>query len=120
MERTHFGQHDADCFGCKLAGVQFGNVEAPPQRWIEKQWDRDLPAYKRLRLQGYQPPRTQGCAQLEAEAHSQREIDMGRLINPEAWKKVGNMIEDAQATAEESHYSVEDIREWKKARAAVS
>jgi hypothetical protein len=98
-----------------LQTVQLGNVEAPPQRNIEKQWERDLPAYRRLRRQGYQPPRTQGCAELEARAHMPREVEMGRIIAPQAWKQVGGMITDAEAVARQpSPYTPAEIREWKK------
>jgi hypothetical protein len=120
MERTHFGQHGPDCFGCRVRTVQFGNVEAPPQRNMELQWARDLPAYKRLRTQGLQPPRTQGAAELEARAHTKREVEMGRIIAPRAWREVGAMIEDAEAVAGEGQFSVEDVREWKKARSATA
>ena len=115
MNRTHYGQHGEDCFGCRLQTIQFGNVEPPPERPIEQQWERDLPAYKRLRRQGYQPPRTQGCAELEARAHSDREIEKGRIINPEAWSQVGHMVEDAEHVATQVQpVPVEEIREWKK------
>ena len=115
MQRTHYGQHGEECFGCRLQTVQFGNVEPPGERVIEHQWERDLPAYKRLRRQGYQPPRTQGCAELEARASSDREIEKGRIINPAAWSQVGHMIEDAEHVAgQTSPVPPEEIREWKK------
>lgn len=76
----HHGQHD-DCFACKLKTIQFGNVVAPPERLMEKRWDRDLAAYKRLRQQGLQPKTTRHAAQLEAQASTQREIEMGFLAD---------------------------------------
>lgn len=30
MIRTHFGQHDASCFGCKLVSIQFGRSTFEP------------------------------------------------------------------------------------------
>ena len=120
MIRSHFGQHDFDCYGCKLATIQFGQVEPPSQTLIENQWERDLPAYARLRRQGYQPPRTQGCAELEARAHLPREIEKGRIINPQAWREVGHMIEDAEAVASDiSPVAPAEIREWKKTAVAA-
>jgi hypothetical protein len=108
----------SDDFKEKLKSIQFGNVNPPPERAIEKQWERDLPAYYRLRQQGYQPPRTQGCAELEARAHMPREVEQGRIIAPQAWAEVGGMIEDAEAqAAQPADYSPAEIREWKKARA---
>lgn len=115
LERTHCGQHD-DCFGCHLQTVQLGNVEAPPERNIEKQWERDLPAYKRLRQNKLQPPRTQGAAELEARARTQREVELGRIINPTAWAQVGHAIEDAEAVARQvTSVTPAEIREWKHA-----
>lgn len=43
----------------------------------EKQWDKDMPAYKRFRQKGYQPPRIDGCDVLEATAQSTIEIQSG-------------------------------------------
>lgn len=78
-----------------------------------------MPAYARLRRQGYQPPRTQGCAELEAKAHMPREIEKGRIINPQAWSQVGHMIEDAEGTASQiTPVPPAEIREWKKTAVA--
>lgn len=41
----------------------------------EKRWDKDLPAYKRMRAAGLQPPSTQGAAALEERAGDQFDID---------------------------------------------
>jgi hypothetical protein len=46
----------------------------------DAQWDLDLPAYKRLRNDGVQPPRIDDSAALEAHATDQFEIDMGKLV----------------------------------------
>ena len=47
---------------------------------VEKQWDKDLPAYKRLRQGGHQPPSTDGCADLEARATTAFEIEAGEIM----------------------------------------
>lgn len=47
---------------------------------LEKQWDKDLPAYKRLRAHGFQPPSTDGCADLEARATTAFEIEAGEIM----------------------------------------
>ena len=117
MTRTHYGQHD-DCFGCKIRSVQLGNVEPSPQTKMERRWERDLPAYARLRRNGLQPPSTQNCAELETRATTQREVEMGRIINPQAWAQVGGAVQEAEAIAKESHFGIDDIREWKKDRSA--
>lgn len=43
----------------------------------EKQWNKDMPAYKRFREKGYQPPGIDGCDRLEATAQSNIEIQSG-------------------------------------------
>lgn len=45
----------------------------------ERQLDKDLDAYQRLRREGLQPPTNEGCARLEAEAVSRVEIEMGTV-----------------------------------------
>lgn len=53
---------------------------------VEKQWSRDMPAYKRLRQDGTQPKRIDGCAELEARAVDRQEIEMGHLYKNEKEK----------------------------------
>lgn len=108
MNRTHHGQHGADCFGCKLQSIQFGNVEAPPQRLMERRWDRDLAAYRRLRKQGLQPARTKGCAELEAVASSQLEIDLHMRIDRHALAETMPRIQEGMALAKESGWNPVD------------
>lgn len=43
----------------------------------EGRWERDLPAYKRLRDNGTQPRCIDGCAELETKAESSVEIEAG-------------------------------------------
>lgn len=49
----------------------------------DRQWEADMPAYKRLRNNGVQPPRIDDSAALEAHASDQFEIEMGRLVPKE-------------------------------------
>lgn len=41
----------------------------------DRQWDRDLDAYKRLRADGVQPPSNLGCARLEAGADHRWQVE---------------------------------------------
>jgi hypothetical protein len=78
-----------DCFGCKVKSLSIsatvfasGNAGAARVMEVvnmEKRWDKDLPAYKRLRKQGYQPKSTEGAAALERDATSRFEIESGRI-----------------------------------------
>lgn len=46
----------------------------------EKQWDKDIPAYKRLRANGYQPAHIDGAADMEARASTRFEIESGQIM----------------------------------------
>lgn len=70
------------CFGCKVAGVSFGanasttsgaKVAEINQR--AKNWDKDMPAYKRLRRDGLQPKSIDGAAAIEARATSAAQVE---------------------------------------------
>jgi hypothetical protein len=70
------------CFGCRVAGVSFGTnttttrgqaVSEINQR--AKNWDKDMPAYKRLRKNGVQPKGIDGAAALEARASTVAEVE---------------------------------------------
>ena len=54
----------------------------------DAQWDQDMPAYKRLRDDGVQPPRIDDSAALEAGATDQFEIEMGKLVPKEMKSRV--------------------------------
>lgn len=83
--------HPASCFGCRVKTVRVApsampsrhpGVQAINDR--ETDMDKDLPAYKRLRKQGYQPQTTRGSADLERKAEHPAEITMGKRLSPDA------------------------------------
>lgn len=41
----------------------------------EARWEKDIPAYKRLRKDGLQPQRVDGCAAVEAQAESRSDVE---------------------------------------------
>jgi hypothetical protein len=93
---THPGLDVEGCFGCRVAGVSFGanesttrgaQVKAINQR--EKGWNRDMPAYKRLRDQGLQPRQIDGAAVLESSA-------------TEKWQIEGTTVAEAKPVSSES------------------
>jgi hypothetical protein len=93
---THPNLDVEGCFGCRVAGVSFGanesttrgaQVKAINQR--EKGWNRDMPAYKRLREQGLQPRQIDGAAVLESSA-------------TEKWQIEGSPISEAKPVSSES------------------
>ncbi len=77
------------CFGCKVASVTFPASVTPTRsagashaKWVndtEAQWHKDMPAYKRLVQDGLQPPKIDGCAELEQRATSRTQIEAGSL-----------------------------------------
>lgn len=85
------------CFSCKITSVQTGNVFMPQAGVAEGQWEKDLPAYKRLRDQGYQPKTTSGSAHLEAHATTEYEIVTGRV------QKDAPKLQEALRIFEDTH-----------------
>jgi len=82
MRRTHGPNsgHPARCFGCKvlavnLAPTALGSPDATAAKKVGQGWERDLPAYRALRKQGYQPKAVDGAADLQARANSPHEIE---------------------------------------------
>jgi hypothetical protein len=67
----------------------------------EKRWDKDMPAYKRIRANGIQPPRIDDSAIIEARATDQFEVEMGKIV-PKAMK---SRVEEGLAIAKELQVS---------------
>lgn len=81
-QETHPNLDVEGCFGCRVAGISFGanttttkgqSVAEINQR--AKNWDKDMPAYKRLRKNGVQPKSIDGAAALEAKASTVAEVE---------------------------------------------
>ena len=47
----------------------------------EARWDKDMPAYSRMRNRGMQPPQVDGSAALEDHCGDQLDIDYGNLYD---------------------------------------
>jgi hypothetical protein len=74
------------CFGCKITTVAPAAACTPGRRYEthatnhrEAMLHRDRDAYRRLRADGTQPPRIDGCAALERAAEHPLQIEMGYL-----------------------------------------
>ena len=73
------------CFGCRVASVSIASSATPSRspgaahaKWAndtEKRWHKDMDAFARLRRDGLQPERIDGCARLEQEAKHRVEIE---------------------------------------------
>ena len=82
------------CFKCRegrgcIRAVSFAPSAMPSRNGgadvarinrTDKRWEKDMPAYRRLRHDGLQPPRIDDCAALESRAKDQFEIEMGKLV----------------------------------------
>jgi hypothetical protein len=84
----HREKHPVDvegCFGCKILGVRMGanstttrGAKVAETNQTARNWDKDMPAYKRLRKEGLQPRSVDGSAHLEATAKTEAQVE-GRV-----------------------------------------
>lgn len=100
MTRSHYGQHPT-CFGCKLSSISFAPSAMPTRhpeaaRVVAKDaaWDKDIPAYIRLRKSGVTPPRIDGSADLETRAATKAEVKMGQALDPKIAPRVTRTLKD--------------------------
>jgi hypothetical protein len=77
--KNHWGQHDTDCFGCKLQSLSFSPTTHPSEL-KDRQWAKDGDAYRRLRANGLQPPCIDGSARLERHATTSHEVESGQVL----------------------------------------
>lgn len=70
------------CFGCKIASTSFGanstttrGAKVSQTNQTAKNWDKDMPAYKRLRKEGLQPRQIDGAAELEKKATERWQVE---------------------------------------------
>jgi len=82
---THPSLDVEGCFGCRVAGVSFGanstttrGARVAETNRTAKNWDKDMPAYKRLRQNGLQPRGIDGAAALEARSETAAQVE-GRV-----------------------------------------
>lgn len=85
MAATHSVDHPypvEGCWLCKMRSVSVSPAAMPTRRDIrysstvqtEKNWNKDIPAYRRLVKEGIQPEGVDGCAELEATANTKEEV----------------------------------------------
>lgn len=89
MKHREVHPTDVDgCFGCKVLGVRMGantttsrGAQVAEVNERAKRWDKDMPAYKRLRQQGYQPRSIDGSAEVERKARHDWQVNTGLGIS---------------------------------------
>ena len=81
---VHPGLDVEGCFACRVSGVRMGansttsrgsQVEATNK--VERNWQKDMPAYKRLRQEGLQPKSIDGAACIESRATEKWQVETG-------------------------------------------
>lgn len=72
------------------------NSDAAIRNAHEKQLERDLPAYARLRAEGMQPKSTVGAAELEARAESRFEVEYGTVASKYVSKRADEAVTHLQ------------------------
>lgn len=85
---THENLDVEGCFGCRVAGVRMGTntttsrgARVAEVNQTERNWNKDMPAYKRLRANGLQPKRIDGAAEVEKKAQESWQVETGILPN---------------------------------------
>jgi hypothetical protein len=85
---THPDLNVEGCFGCRVAGVRMGTntttsrgARVAEVNQTERNWNKDMPAYKRLRANGLQPKKIDGSAEVEKKAQESWQVETGILPN---------------------------------------
>ena len=83
---THPDLDVEGCFGCRVAGIRMGTNSTTTRgtrvaqvNQTERNWNKDMPAYKRLRDEGLQPKRVDGAAEVEKRAKEKWQVETGIL-----------------------------------------
>ena len=85
---THPNLDVEGCFGCRVSGVRMGvntttsrGARVAEINTTERNWNKDIPAYKRLRANGLQPKKIDGAAEVEKKAQESWQVETGILPN---------------------------------------
>lgn len=85
---THPNLDVEGCFGCRISQIRMGTnsttsrgAQVAATNQTERNWKKDLPAYKRLRADGLQPKRIDGAAEVERRAQESWQVETGILPN---------------------------------------
>lgn len=81
---THPDLNVEGCFGCRVSNIMTSTnsttsrgKEIAAINKTERQWNVDMPAYKRLRREGLQPKRIDGAAEVEKKAEHKFQVETG-------------------------------------------
>jgi hypothetical protein len=81
-QQKHPGLDVEGCFGCRLASIRIGGNAMPTRRPMvqrydatEKQWQKDIPAYRTLRAERLQPRGIDGAHELMMRAETREQVE---------------------------------------------
>lgn len=81
---THPNLDVEGCFGCRISQVRMGvnttttrGAKVAEVNQTERNWNNDMPAYKRLRANGLQPKKIDGAAEIEKKAEHSWQVETG-------------------------------------------
>ena len=83
-QQTHPTLDVDGCFACRVSGVRMGMNTTTTRGMAvdginntERNWQKDMPAYKRLRENGLQPKSIDGAANVEKKAEHSWQVETG-------------------------------------------
>jgi len=83
-QQTHPSLDVEGCFACRVSGVRMGmnttttrGMAVDGINKTERSWQKDMPAYKRLRENGLQPKSIDGAANVEKKAEHSWQVETG-------------------------------------------
>jgi hypothetical protein len=83
-EKTHPGLDVEGCFACRVSAIHMGTNSTTTRGGMvastnntERNWQKDMPAYRRLRQEGLQPKSIDGAARIESRATEKWQVETG-------------------------------------------
>jgi len=93
--RKHFGAVHVSASATPSRGVHDGKeIDWSGSKTKEREKERDMAAYKRLRSEGLHPPSIDGSADLETRAGNKWEVKAGHIIKEENRKKAESQLQE--------------------------
>lgn len=93
--RKYFGEVHIAASATPTRGVHDGKaIDWSGSKAKERQKERDMAAYKRLRSEGLQPPSIDGSSRLETHAGSSHEIQAGEVLTKKDRKRKEAALND--------------------------
>jgi hypothetical protein len=83
-QQTHPTLDVEGCFGCRVSAIRMGantttsrGAQVESVNKTERGWQKDMPAYKRMRREGLQPKSIDGAAEVEKKAEHKWQVETG-------------------------------------------